>query len=145
MDLVRSEHESEVVLGLVEVRDEDRFVFGPSTSCYEESPSVERLHLWYLLGCPSDGLDTVEAGIPRDTDLSDAVLEEEILRMGILYVEVTEEIEQSQVPAPVPAEEELVFSEDGRDEVGRHFPPGKLPEHRRPEVVLDEDSDVGAS
>ena len=90
---MRSEHEGEVVLGLVEVRDEYRFVFGPSASCDEEPTSVERLHLWYLLGCPSNGLDTVEAGIPRDTDLSDTMLEEELLRVGILYVEVTEELE----------------------------------------------------
>ena len=75
MDLMWSEHEGEVVLGLVEVRDEYRFVFGPSTSCDEELTSVERLHLWYLLGSSGDGLDTVEAGIPRDTDLSDAMLE----------------------------------------------------------------------
>ena len=132
------------VLGslLIEVRQEDSFVLGPRATDDQEATATRELRYRRdILRCTGDLLDTVEARIPCDLDRLDTMLQKKRARSLVLHVETAEEVQQTQVPASVATEEELVGAEDRRDEVGRDRARCQLAEHRRPEVVLDEDSD----
>ena len=142
VDLMRCQDQGEVLGSLlIEVRQEDSFVLGPRATDDQEATATRELRYRRdILRCTGDLLDTVKACIPCDLDRLDTMLQKKRARSLVLHVETAEEVQQAQVPASVATEEELVGAEDRRDEVGRDRARSQLAEHRRPEVVLDEDS-----
>ena len=67
------------------------------------------------------------------------MLYEESPRGFILHKEVLKECQQAEIPPSPWAEEELLPTEDRRDQIGRDPSLSEGIEHRWPEVILDDD------
>ena len=86
----------------------------------------------------------VEAGVACDIDVVDADGGEELFALLVLHEEVGEALEHMSVGSAVPAEEDLVGTEDAADAIDRHATMAQDVNIVVPELVFDEECHGGA-
>ena len=126
---------------LVEIADENIFVRRPATACDKDFGRVtnEGLYDRQLLRLLLYLKHTVEARIASNSNAADANLSQQLAALLVLHEEVGEAVEHTAVLASVPAEEDLIRTEDTRHTVDRHVAVLEDVEVVIPELVLDEE------
>ena len=137
---VWSDDELPVRIVLEHIWDENLLIRQPTASCHEAILAIEesgndRKFLALLL----DGEHAVEASVATDSDIMDANLGEQFARALILHEESCEAFQHFAVLSAVPAEENLVGTEDGADAIDRNIAVAQDMEVVIPELILDEE------
>jgi len=88
--------------------------------------------------------DAVEAGVADDGDVGDADLRQQLAALVVLHVEMGEAPEHVGILTTVPAEEDLVGSEDAGDAIDGDAAMAQDVQVVVPELVLDEERHDGS-
>ena len=143
VDLVRSEDQLQVGVS-VEIRDQQRLVFGPRAAGNQHRSGVafsEGGNDGERTGGAADVDHAIEAGVARDGDVRQTDAGEELTRGLVLHKDEIETTERVAIRSADGAEEELAGAEDAGDEVGGDASAPQLVERVQPKLVLDEKSE----